>query len=140
GSFEGGGTLDLVEREGHTVLAYALDVSAPALAPERHTVLAAAARHFIRTCCERLAIEQYAAAGAEIVTDCQGDEGGDIVAVATPRGRIIALRSAAREPALAFGASAWTERALWMGTGLVLGGCIVSLALGALRRLESRDE
>ena len=138
GPFEGAGTLDLVEREGHTVLAYALEVTLPMLALERHAALAAEAQHFIRACCERLAHELRAA--AETAADGHGDEREEIVAVTTPRGRIIALHGAAREPAVAFGASAWTERALWMATGLLLGVGLISLALSLLRRLEDRGE
>jgi len=138
GPFEGAGTLDLVEREGHTVLAYALEVALPMLALERHAALAAEAQHFIRACCERLAPALRPA--AETAVDGHGDEQEKIVAVTTPRGRIIALRGAAREPAMAFGASAWTERALWMGMGLLLGVGLISLALSLLRRLEDRGE
>jgi carbon monoxide dehydrogenase subunit G len=138
GPFEGAGTLDLVEREGHTVLAYALEVALPMLALERHAALAAEAQHFIRACCERLAPALRPA--AETAADGHGDEQEKIVAVTPPRGRIIALRGAAREPAMAFGASAWTERALWMGMGLLLGVGLISLALSWLRRLEGRGE
>lgn len=130
GPFSGAGSIDLVERERHTVVAYALDVEVPSTSGDRQRALAAQVGRYLSTACERLS--------RQLLDEQEAVD--HMVAVQTPRGRIVALRAAAREPALAFGASEWTQRALWMGTGMLLGISAVGLTLGLLRRIEHRGE
>jgi hypothetical protein len=62
-----------------------------------------------------------------------------VIEARTSRGRIVALRQRAPAPALAFRASVWTQRTLWMGTGFVLGIGAIGLTLNVMRRISEQE-
>lgn len=123
------GLFDLVDQGAHTVGAYVLDLKAvegergTAPEPER-------AQAFIQALCDRL--------GQRLRVDTPAEEEPSFAAratVRTPHGRIVALRAAADAAPL----DHWTQRAAWMGAGLLLGMGMLALVTSAARRLADRD-
>lgn len=135
GAFTGDGRIDLVAQETHTVVAYVWDVSLAHGAEAEQGSLIAAGRAFARTLCER--INQTLRTVTEVAPLPNG--AGALVTARTSRGSIVALRGRAPTPALAFRASVWTQRAIWMGTGFAIGVGAIGLTLNALRKLADQE-
>jgi carbon monoxide dehydrogenase subunit G len=139
GAITGGGSLDLVEQDSHTVVAYRFTFTGAEL-PEVGDTPAPSASFIARAICAHLADEIYAAtedeaAWAPHVVGLPDDAG----VIVTPRGRIVtrmrglAARRAATPPL------AWTERALWMSAGLAMGLSAIALTAGIVRRFGAHD-
>ena len=133
GTFEGKGRLDLVAQDHHTVVAYVWDVATPSDTPSEQQALVTASRRFAQSFCERLGALLIAETESAPLAEGQPE----IIEASALRDRIVALRQ--RAPTLAFQASVWTQRALWMGTGFVLGVGAIGLTLNALRRISERE-
>jgi len=125
GAITGVGSLDLVEQDSHTVVAYRLTLSGPDL-PEGSDAVSRAASFMARATCAHVADEIYADSGDESVW--------------LPRSALAARTSGPLDiPAIA-GASVWAERAVWMGAGLALGLSMIALTVAVVRRLGERDD
>lgn len=135
GAYQGSGRIDLVAQERHTVLAYVWDVTLASTPDPDQSALIAAGRSFARAFCERL--NQALLTETEIAPLPDGAVA--VVTARTTRGSIVALRRRAPTPALAFRASVWTQRAIWMGTGFALGVGAIGLTLNALRRITEQE-
>lgn len=134
GAITGDGSLDLVEQDSHTVVAYRLTLSGPDL-PEGSDATARAASSMARAICAHLADEIYAESDAEPVW---------LPAAALARHPVGVTPGAASNStgfalAPAPRASVWAERAVWMGAGLALGLSAIALTLAVARRLGERD-
>ncbi len=128
GSLSGHGRVDLVERDGRTIGAYAWELAAAD---------PASGERFARTFCERLATMLRASGGehtapASIASPSQ-------VAVRTPRGTIAALPRRRAPRALSEDIAGWGQRALWMGTGLLIGMSAIGLSVGLAHWISDRD-
>ncbi len=124
GVITGDGSLDLVEQDSHTVVAYRLTLSGPDL-PEGSDMAARAASFMARATCAHLADEIYA--------EAEGEQAW------LPGATIAAAESGRLNLSSTAGAPAWTERALWMGAGLALGLGVIALTVAVVRRLGERD-
>ena len=136
GAITGSGSLDLVEQDNHTVVAYRFNVNGAEL-PEVGDTPSQSAGFIARATCAHLADEIYAESDDDLVwlpgaTDSVSAN-GDIV---TPRGRIVTSLAAARATQQPL---AWIERALWMSAGLAMGLGAIALAAGIVRRIGSHD-
>ncbi|HET9111856.1 MAG TPA: SRPBCC domain-containing protein [Ktedonobacterales bacterium] len=139
GPIAGTGSLDLVEQDSHTVVAYRFTVNGAEL-PEVGDTPSQSASFIARATCAHLADEIYAEAEDEQTTwlpSANGVSAGEFV---TPRGRIVTrVRGlTARGDAHSLQPLAWTERALWMGAGLAMGLSAIALTAGVVRRMGSR--
>lgn len=134
GAITGDGSLDLVEQESHTVVAYRLTLNGPDL-PEGNDMMARTASFMARATCAHLADEIYAAAGDEPIwlpgASLTHDRPGGSMLMTEP-GKTGALSGA--------GVPAWAERAVWMGAGLALGLGAIALTLAIARRLGERGD
>ncbi len=136
GAITGSGSLDLVEQDNHTVVAYRFTFNGAEL-PEVGDTPSQSAGFIARATCAHLADEIYAKADDELVwlpgaTDTISAN-GDIV---TSRGRIVTSLAAQRAHQRPL---AWTERALWMSAGLAMGLGAIALAAGIVRRIGAQD-
>lgn len=135
GAFTGGGRIDLVAQETHTVVAYVWDMTFTDASDVDQTALVAGCRMYARALCEGL--------NQALLTETDvaplPDGGVALVTARTSRGSIVALRRRAPAPALAFRASVWTQRAIWMGTGFAIGVGAIGLTLNALRRIAEQE-
>jgi len=122
GAIIGEGSLDLVEQESHTVVAYRLTLTGPDL-PEGSDIVAREANFMARATCAHLADEMYAEA-----EDASGWLPGTLSAV-NP-GKLDSPSTAA---------PTWGTRAVWMGAGLALGLGAIALTVAAIRRMSERD-
>lgn len=133
GAITGSGSLDLVEQDNHTVVAYRFTFNGAEL-PEVGDTPSQSASFIARATCAHLADEIYAESDDELAwLPGPGEGAANIV---TPRGRIVtsvASRSAAQQPL------AWTERAIWMSAGLAMGLSAIALTVGIVRRFGSHD-
>jgi carbon monoxide dehydrogenase subunit G len=139
GAITGSGSLDLVEQDSHTVVAYRFTFNGAEL-PEVGDTPAQSANFIARATCAHLADEIYAEAEDDVAWAQQAaglaDVAGEIV---TPRGRIItrtrglAARRAATPPL------AWSERALWMSAGLAMGLSAIALTVAIVRRIGAHE-
>lgn len=139
GPITGSGSLDLVEQDSHTVVAYRFTFNGAEL-PEVGDLPSQSASFIARATCAHLADEIYAATeeAAALAPRSNGvaSTTGDYV---TARGRIVtrvrgrAARRAAQPPL------AWTERAIWMSVGLAMGLGAIALAAGIVRRFGAHD-
>ncbi len=125
GAITGDGSLDLVEQDSHTVVAYRLTFSGPDL-PEGSDMATRSASFMARAACAHLADEIYAEAESEPAWLSDAE-----LAVAKSR------RMKLRAPA---GAPTWTERAVWMSAGLALGLGAIALTVAVARRLGDRED
>lgn len=135
GAFTGSGRIDLVAQERHTVVAYVWDVSLAEGAEKDQSALIAAGRSFARALCEGL--NQALLTQTDVAPLPDGAVA--LLTARTSRGSIVALRRRAPAPALAFRASVWTQRAIWMGTGFAIGVGAIGLTLNALRRIAEQE-
>ena len=124
GAITGAGSIDLVEQDSHTVVAYRLTLNGPDL-PEGSDAVAHAASFMARATCAHVADEIYAETGDDPVW--------------LPGAALDAAESGRLNLPTAVGARAWTERAVWMGAGLALGLGVIALTVAAVRRLGERD-
>ncbi|HZC05953.1 MAG TPA: SRPBCC domain-containing protein [Ktedonobacterales bacterium] len=138
GPIVGTGSLDLVEQDSHTVVAYRFTVNGAEL-PEVGDTPSQSATFIARATCAHLADEIYAETEDELAwTQRAAGVAGATGAIVTPRGRIVtsmrglAARRAGAQPL------AWTERAIWMGAGLAMGLSAIALTAGIVRRIGSR--
>jgi carbon monoxide dehydrogenase subunit G len=131
GAITGSGSLDLVEQDDHTVVAYRFTFNGAEL-PEVGDTPSQSASFIARATCAHLADEIYAESEDQLVW-LPGDGVADII---TPRGRIVtsvSSHSDAQKPL------AWTERAIWMTAGLAMGLSAIALTVGIVRRFGSHD-
>ncbi len=139
GPITGSGSLDLVEQDSHTVVAYRFTFNGPEL-PEVGDLSSQSGSFIARATCAHLADEIYAE-NEEASAWAQRAEGVATTtgAYITPRGRIVTrMRSlAARRPTPQ--PLAWSERALWMSAGLVMGLGAIALAAGIVRRIGAHE-
>lgn len=135
GTFHSSGRIDLVAQETHTVLAYVWDVSLSRAVDVDKSALAGACRVYARALCERL--NQTLLTAKDVAPLPDGAVA--LVRARTSRGAIVALKRRAPAPALAFRASVWTQRAIWMGTGFAIGVGAIGLTLNALRRIAEQE-
>ena len=137
GPIAGTGSLDLVEQDSHTVVAYRFTVNGAEL-PEVGDTSSQSASFIARATCAHLADEIYAETDDEQAwaPSVNGATPGEIV---TPRGRIVtSIRGLTARDAQPPQSLAWTERAIWMGAGLAMGLSAIALTAGVVRRLGSR--
>jgi carbon monoxide dehydrogenase subunit G len=130
GPITGDGSLDFVEQESHTVVAYSLTLSGPDVL-EGSDMAARAASSMARATCAHLADEIYAEAGDELVWLRAGALAHDPAIAATKSGKLGAFATP--------GAPLWAERAVWLSAGLALGLGVIALTLAVARRLSERD-
>jgi carbon monoxide dehydrogenase subunit G len=135
-AFSGRGAVDLVPRDGHTAVAFAFDVEATGAA----SVSAEACRQTAQAICARLV------AGAHVAHVGKPTNGTveplaelEAVQITTRRGRIVALPPLPPRGA-ALTAPLWARRALWMGTGALLGISAITVMSAVMRRLVNEDE
>jgi carbon monoxide dehydrogenase subunit G len=139
GPINGSGSLDLVEQDSHTVVAYRFTFNGPEL-PEVGDLASQSASFIARATCAHLADEIYAEAEeASIRAHRANGVTAPTGAYITPRGRIVTrMRGlAARPPAPQ--PLAWNERALWMSAGLAMGLGAIALAAGIVRRIGAHE-
>lgn len=128
GLMTGSGSLDLVEQDNHTVVAYRFNFSGAEL-PESNDAQSPSASFLARATCAHLADELLAA-------DDQAthlNERGELV---TARGRIVTRLDRGRNGLQPL---PWTERAIWMTAGLAMGLSAIALTVGIVRRLGGQD-
>jgi hypothetical protein len=145
GPIEGRALIDLVEQGNHTVGAYVLELAAPGL--NQGTV-----QRVISGMCESLADYLYhEGLQKDLAESLQKAQPGQrpplsplesrMVRYQTPRGQIVALadrwstgyqRSA--------GDTVWRQRALWMGTGILLGISVFTVGAVLVRWLGDHQE
>lgn len=133
GPMSGSGSLDLVQQDSHTVVAYRFTFNGAEL-PEVGDTPSQPASFIARATCAHLADEIYAETDDDLVWLPGSSAAADDIM--TPRGRIVtslAARRAAQQPL------AWTERAIWMSAGLAMGLGAIALTVGIVRRFGSRD-
>ncbi|MGH2486556.1 MAG: hypothetical protein ACRDHE_11145 [Ktedonobacterales bacterium] len=136
GAFQGNGRIDLVGQENYTIVAYVWDLAFDdATSAEQQRDSRLAGERYARGVGEQLSAQLLRHASAE---SAHSDE-PLVIEARTARGRIVALRQRAPAPALAFRASVWTQRTLWMGTGFVLGIGAIGLTLNVMRRLGEQE-
>lgn len=141
GTFSARGSLDLVAQEEHTIGAYALELETAEQSAERTQ----AGQQLARVICERVASELRKSAPAETPVEVEipvalPELGAGVAfAVKTPRGTIVALPSTVDEASMET-PKAWAQRALWMGTGLLIGISALALSAGLARWLTERDD
>ncbi|HKV84346.1 MAG TPA: hypothetical protein VJN88_07305 [Ktedonobacterales bacterium] len=137
GTFRGSGRIDLVGQENYTIVAYVWDLTLDAAtSADQQRAAHLAGERYARGFCEQLSGRLLEHGSTD---SAQHDE-PVVIEAPTARGRIVALRQRAPAPALAFRASVWTQRALWMGTGFVLGIGAIGLTLNVMRRIGEQDE
>jgi carbon monoxide dehydrogenase subunit G len=124
GAITGAGSLDLVEQDSHTVVAYRLTLTGPDL-PEGSEMAARTASFMARATCAHLADEIYA-------------EAADEPAWAPSPARVMEEPKGVRYSSDA-GISTWVERAVWMSAGLALGLGAIALTVAVARRLSDHD-
>jgi carbon monoxide dehydrogenase subunit G len=126
GPFTGHGLVDLVQQDGHTVVASAWEVKSPVLAGktgERRTAWNEAAEQFAGTVRDR-AIKAMRGAATSA---------GDVRHLTTPRGRVVVLPRSSGQlpPALQVG----LRRAIWIGGGMLVGLAAIGAFVAVARRL-----
>ena len=140
GPINGSGSLDLVEQDSHTVVAYRFTFNGPEL-PEVGDLASQSASFIARATCAHLADEIYAEAEeASIRAHRANGVTAPAGAYITSRGRIVTrMRGlAARRPMPQ--PLAWKERALWMSAGLAMGLGAIALAAGIVRRIGAHEQ
>lgn len=123
GPLSGEGSLDLVEQDGHTVVAYRLSLTGPDLAGAMDASSVEGARMARATC-------------AHLADELQARSGGGHAQYAAAA---LAEDAARREVARMSGTPSWPERAVWMGTGLALGLGVIAVSVALARRLIGFD-
>lgn len=126
GLMTGSGSIDLVEQDEHTVVAYRFSVAGAQTsnvveAPSQEAAFAA------RVTCAHLADEIYAETE-------DADVRRAVDELVTPRGRIVTSFMRRRGVR---GSLPWTERAMWMTAGLAMGLGAIALTVGVVRRIGS---
>jgi carbon monoxide dehydrogenase subunit G len=132
-------SVDLVEQGTHTVGAYVLTLATPAAGVASQEVIAAL--------CERLADLLYTQRmEKEALNELERAPAREQVfpevealptRFQTPRGQIVALPSWQPRRTLPAGLSRqWAQRALWMGTGMLLGITVITIGIGVARWLD----
>jgi hypothetical protein len=125
----GQGIIDLVDRDGHTVGAYDVQVTAAVgetVAREREEAVS----QLVGAFCERLARDLRDHAGEAASTVGPAEQAGDIRVAVAPILPPAPLSARWR---------AWAERAGWMGAGLLLGIGVLALATRWVQRLTERE-
>ncbi len=123
-AISGSGSLDLVEQDGYTVVAYRLTLSGPDL-PEGADEATRVAGFMARAACAHLADEIHAETEREpIWFPGAGLSSKELGGLDLPSA----------------GAPTWPERAVWMGAGLALGLGAIALTIAVARRLGERDD
>lgn len=130
------GSLDLVEQDDFTVVAYTFAVEAADL-PTDVGFAVHAAQLIIRETCGQLAAT-LAAEREGVFAGVDGAVNGVAPAITTQRGQIVALPADAPLNGLSEGAP-WAQRALWVGAGLGLGLSAIGLTLGLARWLGAQE-
>ncbi|HEX8996400.1 MAG TPA: SRPBCC domain-containing protein [Ktedonobacterales bacterium] len=136
GPISGSGSLDLVEQDSHTVVAYRFTFNGAEL-PEVGDTPSQSASFIARATCAHLADEIYSESESDLVWLPASAANGASEDIVTPRGRIVtslAARRAAQQPL------AWTERAIWMSAGLAMGLSAIALTVGIVRRFGSHAD
>jgi carbon monoxide dehydrogenase subunit G len=140
-------SVDLVEQGTHTVGAYVFTLATPATNAASQEVIAAV----IVDLCERLGNLLYAQRMEKEAliepgrAPAQGEASPALrplpTRYQTPRGQIVALTSRQPRDALTGGiARQWAQRALWMGTGVLLGIAVISIGIGVARWLDGHED
>ncbi len=151
GPVTGVGSLDLVEQDSHTVVAYRFTLNGSEL-PEVGEAPSQSASFIARATCAHLADEIYAETEDQVVWLPDSANGatakGGIRTIVTPRGRnrarvaarasLTSLNSLA-ERRLAQPPLAWTERIAWMCAGLAMGLSAIALTAAIVRRIGAHD-
>ncbi|HEU5342759.1 MAG TPA: SRPBCC domain-containing protein [Ktedonobacterales bacterium] len=138
GPITGSGSLDLVEQDSHTVVAYRFTFNGAEL-PEVGDLPSQSASFIARATCAHLADEIYAQTEEAAAAQRSNGVAATAGAYVTARGRIVtrvrglAARRAAQPPL------AWAERAIWMSAGLAMGLGAIALAAGIVRRFGAHD-
>jgi hypothetical protein len=126
----GQGVVDLVDREGHTVGAYSVQVAGADGAPgarEREVEVCQA----VGALCERLARDLSERAAETVPAPGPIENAGGILVALAPRLPATPLSARSR---------AWAERAGWMGAGLLVGIGVLALTTRLVQRLAEREE
>ena len=138
-------SVDLVEQGTHTLGAYVLMLAEDAPAGGTVAISRDLAQDLISSFCGQLADELYSErvrTEQRVATPSLSAEGQ----FQTPYGRIVALpqawkerRGVSRQRHLA-GIDLWTQRALWMSAGALVGICIISIGIGLVRWLGEHED
>jgi carbon monoxide dehydrogenase subunit G len=145
GSISGQALIDLVEQENHTVGAYVLELAASGLSP-------GTVQRVISELCESLADYLYHEGLHRDLAESllQAEPGKQpplsqlesrAVRYLTPRGQIVALADrwlTAYQRSVK--ATPWRQRALWMGTGILLGISVFTIGAVLVRWLGDHQE
>ena len=147
GPVSGQGSIDLVEQEQHTVVAYALTLEAADL-PGEQPAATQAAQLIARATCTHIADDLYAewesyspALGVYMMDAPNPSSNGALrpLHVQTELGEIVTLTPDTNDmgagSTLALLSRPWAQRALWMGAGLALGLTAIGFTLGIVRKL-----
>jgi carbon monoxide dehydrogenase subunit G len=145
GPIEGRALIDLVEQGNHTVGAYVLELAAPGL--NQGTV-----QRVISGLCESLADYLYhEGLERDLAESLQKVQPGKqpplsqlesrMVRYQTPRGQIVALADRwSTGYQRSVGGTVWRQRALWMGTGILLGISVFTIGAVLVRWLGDHQE
>lgn len=128
GAITGSGSLDLVEQDDHTVVAYRFTINGAEL-PEIGDTPSQSASFLARATCAHLADELHAEREDTPFWLPGASEAADERAGQRARG---VANPDARRVSLPLG---WTERAVWLTAGLALGLGAIALTVGIVRRL-----
>ena len=154
GPITGVGSLDLVEQDSHTVVAYRFTLTGAEL-PEVGEAPSQAASFIARATCAHLADEIYAETENQLywqpgsLTASDGAASDAVVReVVTPRGRIrtrvtslkrLSTLNSLGERVAIPPPLAWSERVIWMGAGLAMGLSAIALTAAIVRRFGAHD-
>ncbi|MEO7000715.1 MAG: SRPBCC domain-containing protein [Ktedonobacterales bacterium] len=146
GPLSGQGSIDLVEQERHTIVAYTLTLDAADL-PSDQAAATQAGQTIARSTCANIADDLYAEWAVQpAFASIAGLESNGALRplnVQTERGQIITLTplmdGLGKRSRFAF-ARPWAQRAVWMGAGLALGLAAIALTLGVVRKLGGHND
>ncbi len=137
GPFTARGSLDLVEQDGRTVMAYVWDMEAGVpSAGERRGVDEATAAQLAQTACERFAAELRTSHG----NGNQLAEALPVLRADTARGKIILLPPEPASPPLNARMRQVLRGSAWAGVGLLAGLLAIALAASIIRRRGARPD
>jgi carbon monoxide dehydrogenase subunit G len=122
-AISGDGSLDLVEQDNHTVVAYRMTLSGADLT-ESADAASREGNLMAQATCAYLAEEIYGLSSRESIQLPEAAESGYL--------------DGHDEPAL-FDTPTWVDRAVWLGAGLALGLSAIALTLAIARRLGGRE-
>jgi carbon monoxide dehydrogenase subunit G len=152
GSLSGQISVDLVEQGTHTLGAYVLTVAEDEPVGDAAAISRDPAQDFIATLCGRLADELYTErTRREAAAVDRAEQQVPTPSLAaerqfqTPYGHIVAIPhqwKARREVSRqrhSEGIALWTQRALWMSAGVLLGLFIIGIGIGLVRRFGDHE-